>query len=32
VLGTGFAMVLNSLPPETIDTGEVFDCVVIGGG
>lgn len=22
----------NTLPPETIDTGEVFDCVVIGGG
>jgi spermidine dehydrogenase len=22
----------NSLPPNTIDTGEVFDCVVVGGG
>jgi spermidine dehydrogenase len=22
----------DSLPPETIDTGEVFDCVVVGGG
>jgi len=24
--------VFNSLPPDTIDTGEVFDCVVVGGG
>ncbi|MBV9479959.1 MAG: NAD(P)-binding protein [Acidobacteria bacterium] len=24
--------VFDSLPPETIDTGEVFDCVVVGGG
>lgn len=24
--------VFNSLPAETIDTGEVFDCVVAGGG
>jgi spermidine dehydrogenase len=22
----------SSLPPDTIDTGEVFDCVVVGGG
>jgi spermidine dehydrogenase len=22
----------NSLPPDTIDTGEIFDCVVVGGG
>jgi spermidine dehydrogenase len=22
----------DSLPPDTIDTGEVFDCVVVGGG
>jgi spermidine dehydrogenase len=22
----------NSLPPDTIDTGEVFDCVIVGGG
>ncbi|MGC2172507.1 MAG: NAD(P)-binding protein [Candidatus Sulfotelmatobacter sp.] len=22
----------NSLPPDIIDTGEVFDCVVVGGG
>jgi spermidine dehydrogenase len=22
----------NSLPPDAIDTGEVFDCVVVGGG
>lgn len=22
----------NSFPPDTIDTGEVFDCVVVGGG
>ena len=24
--------VFDSLPPDTIDTGEVFDCVVVGGG
>ena len=24
--------VFDSLPPETIDTGEVFDCVIVGGG
>ena len=24
--------VLESLPPDTIDTGEIFDCVVVGGG
>jgi len=24
--------VFNSLPSNTIDTGEVFDCVVVGGG
>jgi spermidine dehydrogenase len=24
--------VFNSLPADTIDTGEVFDCVIIGGG
>lgn len=24
--------VFNSLPPDTIDTGEIFDCVVVGGG
>lgn len=22
----------ESLPPDTIDTGEIFDCVVVGGG
>jgi spermidine dehydrogenase len=25
-------MFSDSLPPETIDTGELFDCVVVGGG
>jgi len=24
--------IFNSLPPDTIDTGEVFDCAIIGGG
>jgi spermidine dehydrogenase len=24
--------VFDSLPPDTIDTGEIFDCVVVGGG
>ncbi|MGH9328374.1 MAG: NAD(P)-binding protein [Terriglobia bacterium] len=24
--------VYTSLPPDTIDTGEVFDCVIVGGG
>jgi spermidine dehydrogenase len=24
--------ILESLPPDTVDTGEVFDCVVVGGG
>jgi spermidine dehydrogenase len=24
--------ILDSLPPDTIDTGEIFDCVVVGGG
>ena len=24
--------ILESLPPDTADTGEVFDCVVVGGG
>jgi spermidine dehydrogenase len=24
--------VFNSLPADTIDTGEVFDCVIVGGG
>ena len=24
--------VFTALPPDTIDTGEIFDCVVVGGG
>jgi spermidine dehydrogenase len=24
--------IFNSLPAETIDTGEIFDCVIVGGG
>jgi spermidine dehydrogenase len=35
VMGAGHQIrngVFNSLPADTIDTGEVFDCVIVGGG